>query len=186
MPLHIPTAGIYRPGRLSDFATDESFVPGFAKADRDVGLAFGQIKVPVADHELEPQTRIACMKGVDEWCPSETIRHARSAGQANGASEAFVTRAEVTFEGCHRCLHTLDSGPQFFSELGQSITAEMALNQPATDTGAHLIAHHTGINFQYLMDDSALALAQGGQRDGCAAADRGQCDALGTVLHEGG
>jgi len=39
----------------------------------------------------------------------------------------------VTFKGSHRCPNVVGSGPQFFSELGQSITAEMALNQPATD-----------------------------------------------------
>ena len=133
MPFHIGTAGIYRPGRISDLAADEGFIPGLAEADGDVGLAFGQIKMPVADHELDPQTRITCMKGVDEWCPSEAIRHARSAGQANSAREAFVARGEVTFEGRHRCLHTLGSGPQFLSKLGQSIAAEMAFYQPATD-----------------------------------------------------
>ena len=87
----------------------------------------------VADHELDPQTRITCMKGVDEWCPPEAICHARSAGQANSACETFVARGEATFEGRHRCLHTLGSGPQFVSELGQSITTEMALYQPAAD-----------------------------------------------------
>ena len=72
IPFHIGTAGIDRPGRISDLAADEGFVLGLAEADRDVGLPFGQIKNPVADYQLDPQTRIACMKGIDEWRPSET------------------------------------------------------------------------------------------------------------------
>ena len=90
--------------------------------------------MPVADHELDPQTRIACMKGVDERRPSETSRHARSAGHANGAREAFVARGEVTFECRHRCLDTLGGGPQFFSECGQSIAAEMPFDEAVAHT----------------------------------------------------
>src|SRR5262245_53861419 len=133
MPFHIGTASIYRPGHICDLAADESFIPGLADAERDVGLAFGQIKSPVADHEFDPKTEITCMKSVDEWRPPKASCHARSAGYANGAREALVTRGKVTFEGCHRCLNILSSGPQFPSELGQSIAAEMTLNQPTTE-----------------------------------------------------
>ena len=129
MPFHIATAGIYRPGRISDLASDEGFVPGLAEADRDVGLAFGQIKMPVADHKLDPQARIACMKGVDEWCPSEASRHARSAGHANSAGETLVARGEMTLEGRHRCLDAFGSGSQFLPKCRQSIAAEVAFDQ---------------------------------------------------------
>src|SRR5262245_26643589 len=133
MPFHIGTASIYRPGHIRDLAADESFLPGLADAEGDVGFAFGQIKSPVADHEFDPKTGITCMKSVDKWRPPEASGHARSAGYADGAREALVTRDEVTFEGCHRCLNILGGGLQFSSELGQSIAAEMALNQPTTE-----------------------------------------------------
>jgi hypothetical protein len=133
VPFYIGTAGVYRPGRITNLAADQGFIDRFAETDRNLGFAFGQIKMTVADHELDAQTRITCMKGVDEWCPPEAICHARSAGQANSARETFVARGEATFEGRHRCLHTLGSGPQFLAELGQSITAEMAFYQPAAD-----------------------------------------------------
>jgi len=75
MPIDIGTASIYGPGHICDLAADETFIPGLADADRDVGLAFGQIKRPVADHEFDPKTGKTCMKGVNEWCPLEAVRH---------------------------------------------------------------------------------------------------------------
>src|SRR5262245_7557241 len=95
-PVHIDAASTYRPGHTCDLAADERFIPGIADAESDVGLALGQIKTSVAHHELAPQTRMACMKGVDERCPSEASCHARSAGHTN--SKAVVTRCEVTFK----------------------------------------------------------------------------------------
>ena len=73
----IPT---YSAGRIGDLAADQSFVTGLAEADRDVRLSFGQIKEAIADHQLDPQSGKACMKGIDQWRSLENIRQARSAG----------------------------------------------------------------------------------------------------------
>ena len=116
MPFHVGTAAIQSPGHINDLAADEGFIPRLADADRDVGLPFGQVENPVADHQLDPQTRMAGMKGVDERCPSEASRHARSAGHPNGARETFVTRGEVTLECRHRCLDALRRRAQFLSK----------------------------------------------------------------------
>jgi len=86
IPLHIGTAGIHSPGRISDLAANEGFVSGLAESDGDVGFTFRQIEEPFADYQLGPQSRIACMKGIDEWGLSEASRQARSAGHAHGAS----------------------------------------------------------------------------------------------------
>src|SRR5262245_10850753 len=102
MPFHIGTASIYRPRHIRDLAADESFIPGLADTECDIGLAFGQIKSPVADHEFGPKPGITCMKSVDQWRPPEASCHARAAGYANAAREALVTCGEATFEGCHR------------------------------------------------------------------------------------
>ena len=134
VPFCVGATGVYRPGRITNLAPDHGFIHRLAETDRNLGLTLGQIKLTVADHELDPQTSITCMKGVDDRCPSEAICHVRSAGQANSAYETFVARGEATFEGRHRCLHTLGSGPQFVCEFGQPVTAEMALYQPAADT----------------------------------------------------
>src|SRR5262245_41922867 len=69
MRFQLRMASIYRPGPICDLAADESFIPGLADAERDVGLTFGQIKSPVADHEFDPKTAITCVKSVDEWRP---------------------------------------------------------------------------------------------------------------------
>jgi len=54
VPFHIGMAGIYRPGRVRNLAADQGFVPGLTKAYRDVCLTVGQIKMLVADNELDP------------------------------------------------------------------------------------------------------------------------------------
>ena len=69
------------------------------------------------------------MKGVDEWRPSEASRHARSAGHANGAREAFVACGEMTLECRHRCLDAFGSGSQFLAKRRQSIAAKVAFDQ---------------------------------------------------------
>lgn len=112
MLFHISTAGIHGPGHVRDLAADESFIPGFADAERDVGLALRQVECPVADRELHPKTRVPRVKGVDKRAPPEAIRHARSTRQANRAGEARIAGGAATRESCHRCLHILGGGPQ--------------------------------------------------------------------------
>ena len=80
VPVEVAAAGIDGPGHIPDLAFDEGFVPGFAitdcDTDRDLGFPFLQIENPVADDQLNPQSRIACMKSINEWGPPEKTRQA--------------------------------------------------------------------------------------------------------------
>jgi hypothetical protein len=105
----------------------------FARANRDVGLAFGQIEEPVADHQFDPQAGMERVKRVDERYPPEAICQDRSAGYANGAGETLVGRREMALERRHRRFDALGRGPQFLSKLGQSVAREVALDQPAAE-----------------------------------------------------
>jgi hypothetical protein len=118
MTFYISATRVHCPRRVRDLAADEGFILWLAGADRDVGLAFGQIEKPVADHQLNPQAGMERVKGVDEGCPLEAARQHRSAGHANGAGETFVACGEVALEGRHRCLDALGGGSQFLSKLG--------------------------------------------------------------------
>ncbi len=71
------------------------------------------------------------MKGVDEWRPSEASRDARSAGQANSAREAFVTRSNIALECRHRCLDAFGSRSQFLAKCRQAIASNVAFDQSA-------------------------------------------------------
>src|SRR5262245_20586386 len=128
IPFHIGTAGIHSPGRIRNLPAYESFIPRFTESDRDVGLSFRQVNIPLADDQLDPQSRITGMKCIDERCLSEARRQARSAGHPNGAGEPLVARSEVTLEGGHRCLHALGGRPQFLSKFSQSIAAKVAFD----------------------------------------------------------
>jgi hypothetical protein len=88
--------------------------------------------MPVANHKLDPQARMACMKGIDEWCPSEASRHARSARHPNSPGEALIARGEMALEESHRCLDAFGSGSQFLPKCRQSIAAEVAFYQAVT------------------------------------------------------
>src|SRR6476659_4853386 len=74
------------------------------------------------------------MKGVDERCPSEASRHARSAGHANGASEAFVTRSKIALECRHRCFDALGSRSQLLTKCRQTIASKLSFDQAAAHT----------------------------------------------------
>ena len=58
-------------------------------------------------------------------------RQARSAGQANGACETFVTRGKVTLECRHRCLDAFGSRSQFLAKCRQTIASKVAFDQSA-------------------------------------------------------
>src|SRR6185503_8520573 len=124
--LHVRTAGIDSPGHISDLAANEGFIPRLAESDRDIGFPFRQVEKAFGDYQLDPQSRIASVKGIDERRLPEASRPARSAGHANDASQTFVTRGEVTLECRDRRFHALGGGSQLFSKGSQSIAGKVA------------------------------------------------------------
>jgi hypothetical protein len=106
---HLWTAPIYRPRCLRDLAADERFIARLAAANRDIGL-LGQVELPVANDQLDPQAGIAFVKEIDQGRPLEAVRQDRSASHANGAGEAFVARGEAALESRHRRLNGFGSG----------------------------------------------------------------------------
>ena len=71
------------------------------------------------------------MKGVDERRPPEASRDARSAGQANSAREAFVTRSKIALECRHSRLDAFGSRPHFLAKCRQTIASKVAFDQSA-------------------------------------------------------
>jgi hypothetical protein len=98
---HIGAARIYRPRCLRDLAVDESVILRLATANRDIGL-LGQVELPVANDQFDPQARIAFVKEVDQGRPLEAVRQDRSASHANGTGEALVARGKAALESRHR------------------------------------------------------------------------------------
>ena len=131
MLLQIAMARIDRPRCFRDLAADKRLVTRLAGADRKVSLAFGQIKKPVADHELDPQAWMARVKLVDEMGSPHMIRQDRSARHTNGAVKLLVRCGELALECRHRSFNSLGGGRQFLSKLGQAVTREVTLYQTA-------------------------------------------------------
>jgi hypothetical protein len=130
MTFQVAMTRIDRPRCLRDLASNQRLVARFAGADCEIGLAFGQIKKPVADHELDPQAGMTRVKLVYEIRSPQAICQDRSACDTNGAGKVFIGCGELTLESRHRGLDSLSGGPQFPPELGESVRREVSLNQP--------------------------------------------------------
>jgi hypothetical protein len=74
MTLQVAMTRIDRPRCVRDLAPNQRLVAWFAGAYCNIGLAFGQIKKPVADHELDLQAGMARVKIVYEIRSPQAIR----------------------------------------------------------------------------------------------------------------
>jgi hypothetical protein len=90
----------------------------------------GQVELPIANDQLDPQAGIAFVKEIDQGRALEAIRQDRSASYANGAGEAFVARGEAALESRDRRLYGFGGGAQFSAKLGEPIAAKVSLHEP--------------------------------------------------------
>ncbi len=71
------------------------------------------------------------MKGINQRRSSQASGNARSAGQPNGAGQAFVTRRKISLECRNRRLYAFGGRPQFLAERRQAIASNVAFDQSA-------------------------------------------------------
>src|SRR5271154_2392472 len=89
MTLDTGAARVNRPWRIPNLALDQGIILGSARADGDVDLALRQVEDPVADHEFDAQTRVACLERIDQLrlhqttCKALLGRHTECAGEAH-------------------------------------------------------------------------------------------------------
>ncbi len=118
--LNVGLTCIDGPGHFRDLASDKALVSGFARANREIGLARRQIENTVADYQFQLEIGVARVECIDKRCFPQTICDTPGRRHADSAGEPFVAGSNLTLESRDGIRHLLGGATQFLTFRGKS------------------------------------------------------------------